>query len=187
MRRNKLQISWTPPYHLYKASHHFIKNKTTTRSSSPRSIKPRKINSKSLVTHHRNYRHRCLNFHMLTCTTVIVYAFTCARTLPCIDMRLAKEADIINDVTSHFHLDPVSWTGSKPLAKKKQKRKNKKEGRALTMDELWLWQKKVKIFKMDLSPLICCVRSDFRICFFIWDSEISQMVWFLENWLLHKF
>lgn len=153
MRRNKLQISWTPPYHLYKASHHFIKNKTTTRSSSPRSIKPRKINSKSLVTHHRNYRHRCLNFHMLTCTTVIVYAFTCARTLPCIDMRLAKEADIINDVTSHFHLDPVSWTGSKPLAKKKNKsvKTKKKEG-------LWPWmnfdfdKKKSKFSKWTCPP-----------------------------------
>ena len=41
---------------------------------------------------------------------------------------------------------------------------------------------KVKIFKKDLSYLIFRVDSIFGVYFFIWESEIAQIVWFYNCW-----
>ena len=41
---------------------------------------------------------------------------------------------------------------------------------------------KVKIFKKDLSYLIFHVDSIFGVYFFMWESEIAQIVWFYNCW-----
>ena len=55
-----------------------------------------------------------------------------------------------------------------------------------SVSKSWLLHKswpKVNIFKKDLSCSIFRIDSDFGVHFFIWETEITQIVWFYNFWL----